>query len=126
APDFATAESRKRNEDVLDERLENWTSERMAEEVVASLQAAGVAADLMQLGASLSQDPHVTARDVFVSIHHPRLGELRSVGPPWRMRGAELGDPAPLLGQHNDYVLGEILGLAPDEIERLMEAQIVY
>ncbi|MCP5041056.1 MAG: CoA transferase, partial [bacterium] len=102
APDFATAESRKRNEDVLDERLENWTSERMAEEVVASLQAAGVAADLMQLGASLSQDPHLTARDVFVSIHHPRLGELRSVGPPWRMRGAELGDPAPLLGQHND------------------------
>jgi crotonobetainyl-CoA:carnitine CoA-transferase CaiB-like acyl-CoA transferase len=42
------------------------------------------------------------------------------------MQGAQLSEPAPLLGQHNDYVLGEILGLASEEIERLVESEIVY
>jgi len=42
------------------------------------------------------------------------------------MRGAKVSQPAPLLGQHNDYVLGEILGLDDAEIERLVGAEIVY
>ena len=37
-----------------------------------------------------------------------------------------IDEPAPLLGQHNDYVLGEILGLSKDEIARLEEEQSVY
>jgi len=126
AADFATAIDRKRNEDVLDERIEKWTRERSADEIVAILQAAGVATGSIQSGATLSQDPHVRAREVFVPISHPHLGQLRSVRPPWRMRGAALNEPAPLLGQHNDYVLGEILGLEPHQIEGLVDAKVVY
>lgn len=123
---FASMESRKANEDALDARIEAWTSERSADEVVAKLQAAGIAVARMQSGASLSRDPHVRAREVFVPISHPKLGELQVVRPPWRMRGAKVSEPAPLLGQHNDYVLGEILGLDDAEIERLVGAEIVY
>jgi len=125
-PDFSTASARKQNEDRLDERLERWTRERSADEVVESLQAAGIAAALMQTGASLSQDAHVHERGVFVPVTHPELGKLQVVRPPWRMQGAQLSEPAPLLGQHNDYVLGEILGLGSEEIERLVESEIVY
>jgi crotonobetainyl-CoA:carnitine CoA-transferase CaiB-like acyl-CoA transferase len=126
SPDFATAAARKQHEDRLDAIVEAWTSERTAAEVVATLQAAGVAAARMQTGATLAHDPHVAAREAYVPITHPRLGKLRVVRPPWRMRGAELTDPAPLLGQHNDYVLGEVLGLGQEEIERLIASEIVY
>jgi crotonobetainyl-CoA:carnitine CoA-transferase CaiB-like acyl-CoA transferase len=125
-PGFETAAARKQNEDQLDERLERWTRERSADEVVAALQAIGVAAARMQSGASLSRDGHVAAREVFVPIVHPRLGRLRVVRPPWRMEGAEVSEPSPLLGQHNDYVLGEILGLDAAEIARLVAEEIVY
>jgi crotonobetainyl-CoA:carnitine CoA-transferase CaiB-like acyl-CoA transferase len=125
-PDFATAEARKRNEDRLDERIEHWTVQRSVQEIVETLQAAGVPAARLQTGASLSRDPHVRARGVFVPIEHPRLGKLQVVRPPWRMEGAALSEPAPLLGQHNDYVLGEILGLDEAEIARLTEEKAVY
>jgi len=124
--DFATPRARKRNEGRLDERIERWTRQRPVHEVVESLQARGIPAARMQTGASLSSDPHVQARGVFVPITHPRLGELRVVRPPWRMEGASVSEPAPLLGQHNDYVLGEILGLDAAEIQRLIEEESVY
>ncbi|MDP6979126.1 MAG: CoA transferase [Myxococcota bacterium] len=124
--DFATAAARKENEHALDGRLEAWTQDRTAEAVVDELQKAGVAAALVQSGASLADDPHLAARGAYVPITHPHLGTLRSVRPPWRLRGASIDEPAPLLGQHNDYVLGEILGLSNDEIARLEEEQSVY
>jgi crotonobetainyl-CoA:carnitine CoA-transferase CaiB-like acyl-CoA transferase len=80
----------------------------------------------VQTGASLARDPHILAREVFQTIEHPLLGELEVVRPPWRMEGARLSEPSPLLGQHNDYVLGEILGLDDAEIERLIEAESVF
>ncbi len=125
-PGFKTAADRKQNEDRLDERIERWTRQRTADEVVTALQALGIAAARVQSGASLSRDEHVAAREVFVPIVHPRLGKLRVVRPPWRMDGAEVSEPSPLLGQHNDYVLGEILGLDAAEIERLVAEEIVY
>jgi crotonobetainyl-CoA:carnitine CoA-transferase CaiB-like acyl-CoA transferase len=126
AEDFTSAEARKQNEDRLDERVEAWTRARTGDEIVKSLQAAGVAAGKLQTGTDLARDPHVAAREVYVPIVHPLLGGLRVVRPPWRMVGARISEPAPLLGQHNDYVLGEILGLSADEIARLAEAEIVY
>jgi crotonobetainyl-CoA:carnitine CoA-transferase CaiB-like acyl-CoA transferase len=42
------------------------------------------------------------------------------------MRGAGLDEAAPLLGQHNDYVLGDVLGLGEDEIARLVESEVVF
>jgi benzylsuccinate CoA-transferase BbsF subunit len=124
--DFATSEARKQNEDRLDGCVEAWTRERSVDEIVAVLQQVGVAAARVQTGASLARDPHILAREVFQTIEHPLLGELEVVRPPWRMEGARLSEPSPLLGQHNDYVLGEILGLDDAEIERLIEAESVF
>jgi crotonobetainyl-CoA:carnitine CoA-transferase CaiB-like acyl-CoA transferase len=42
------------------------------------------------------------------------------------MRGAEIRGPAPLLGQHSAEVLGEVLGMAPEEVKRLEDERIVY
>lgn len=124
--DFATAAARKANEKEIDERIERFTRGLPAGEVVERLQAVGVAAALLQSGATLRDDPHVAARGVYVPVTHPHLGTLRSVRPPWRLRGAKIEEPSPLLGEHNAYVLGEILGLGAEEIAQHEADESVY
>ena len=126
AEHFATPALRWQHQDALDEITERWTTRRAAVDAVEQLQSAGVAAARMQSGKSLAQDPHVAAREVYQMVEHPVLGRLKVVRPPWRMEGARISGPAPRLGQHNDYVLKEILGLEASEIEQLMQDEIVY
>jgi benzylsuccinate CoA-transferase BbsF subunit len=124
--DFASASSRHAHRERLDAIVERWTSGRAPAEIVEALQRAEVAAAVVHSGTSLARDPHVLARDVLETVDHPILGETRVVRPPWRMDGAQVPGPAPLLGQHNEYVLKEILGLEAPEIEALVESKVVY
>jgi len=126
AAEFTTREARHANQDPLDERVSAWTLRQQPDAAVAALQAAGVSAARVQSGASLAQDAHLAAREAYTSVDHPRLGKLLVVRPPWRMRGAEIRGPAPLLGQHSAEVLGEVLGMAPEEVNRLEDEKIVY
>ncbi len=71
-------------------------------------------------------DPHLKARGAFVTVDHPELGELELVGAPWKMSGAQAElRPTPLLGQDNEYVLQELLGLSPDEVEELRRNEVI-
>jgi len=126
AEHFATARLRWQNQDRLDEIVDRWTRTQQPAAAAEVLQRAGVAAARVRTGADLSEDPHVVARQVFQPVEHPRLGEVVVVRPPWRLEGANVSASAPLLGQHNEYVLGEIMGLPPEEIGRLVEEQVVY
>ena len=76
---------------------------------------------------SIRDDPHVRARGVLQHVEHPVVGCRVVVRAPWRFSndGVGIRNPAPLLGQHNDYVLGEVLGLPRDEIERLVAKEVL-
>jgi crotonobetainyl-CoA:carnitine CoA-transferase CaiB-like acyl-CoA transferase len=59
-------------------------------------------------------------------VNHPELGPLELVGPPFRVSGLDLPvRHAPLLGEHSDYVLRELLGLSAGEVEDLRKKEIV-
>jgi len=116
---FATSGGRRREQDRIDAALERWTREREPGEAAEILQRAGVAALPVQTSLSLSNDPHVRERGVLTRVEHAVVGERIVVGPPWKLEGAEVRGPAPLIGADNDYVLGEILGLSREEIDRL-------
>ena len=120
-PAFGAAQRRHESQDLLDERIESWTQKRDPDDVVDTLQRAGVAAMRVRSGENITHDPHVRARDVMQRVEHPRLGEKQVVGPPWRFSDGGVGirHAAPLLGEHNRYVLGEILGLSETEIDQL-------
>jgi benzylsuccinate CoA-transferase BbsF subunit len=124
---FAGPLERWENQDRLDEIIERWTRERAAEEVEATLQSARVAALRVNNGMTIASDPHVRARGVLERVTHPRVGERLVVGAPWRFseEGVGVRRPAPLLGEHNRFVLGEILGMPDDEIDRLTEAGVL-
>jgi len=125
-PRFATAAARKRNEAELDAIISEWTRLRDRDLMARQLGEAGVAAAPSRDARDLMRDPHLRARGVFVELDHPETGPRDFVGLPWRMSGCQpaLKRP-PLLGEHNDYVFGQLLGLDEAEIARLKESGII-
>ncbi len=118
---FATLDARKRNEDELEQIITAWTSTRRAADVVAALQAAGVAAAVCADNKYVSEDPHLEARNYFVRLEHPEVGVRQHCGIPWRMSATPCAvrAPAPLLGQHTDEILTGLLGYSAADVEAL-------
>jgi len=118
---FATFARRKENEDELDRLVEEWTLPRSPEEVMRAMQQAGVAAGVVQDGEDLlSRDPQLAERGFYVYLDHPEAGRIAHDGLTFSL-SATPGEirRAPLLGEHNEHVYGDILGLPQEEIDRL-------
>jgi len=92
------------------------------------LQKVGVAAMPLLDGRALVRDAHLRERGVLEPLQHPLIGERLTLSPPWRFSRtpAQIRRPGPLLGEHNQYVLGELLGMSSDEIERLVAEEVVH
>src|SRR5207253_1873430 len=126
---FATLAARKQHEDELDEKISEWTRERTAEDVMRALQAHGVPAGIVQNARDLLDcDDHVKARGYYVYLDHPEAGRTAYDGPPFRLSKTPgvLRSPAPLLGQHNEQVCKDILGMSDDEIADALVEQALY
>lgn len=117
---FPTAAERKANEDELDVAIEQWTSVRAPADAFQALQQAEIASAPSFTADQLRSDPHLVARAIFVDVEHPRLGRQTVMRAPWRMSAAACGIErhGPLLGQDNEYVLTEILGLSQQEADQ--------
>jgi len=121
-PRFATFIGRKENEDELDKLIEVWTVSHAAEEVMALMQSAGVAAGLVENAEELFHDPQLSHRQAFVALEHREMGTYHISTAVFRSSRYpnQPCSPAPLLGEHNEYVLKEFLGMSDDEIADLV------
>jgi len=125
-PRFATMEARKQNEAELDKIIEAWTRPRDRDWVFDEMLEAGLAVAPSRNWRDLYSDPHLQARQAFVTIHNPECGERDLVGLPWKMSETQMDlRCAPMLGEHNDYVLRDLLGLTQDEIGALRQKGII-
>jgi benzylsuccinate CoA-transferase BbsF subunit len=124
---FATLVARKQNEEELDGLVTQWTIQRAAEEVQDVMQAAGVPAGVLETGEDLlERDPQIKHRRTFREVDHPRMGKHHPVASPFIMsRSTDEIRRAPLLGEHNEYVLKSILKMSDDEIADLVIAGAV-
>jgi crotonobetainyl-CoA:carnitine CoA-transferase CaiB-like acyl-CoA transferase len=125
---LACGEGRCSHRKQLDEQISAWTRTRTREEVTRLLQAAGVAAFPSYTAADVANDPHLRSRGIIQTMTGPK-GESRDVvGPPWRFSRtpANIARWTPQLGEHDDYVFGELLGLTRDEIEGLVRDKVIY
>ncbi len=121
---FRTTEGRLAHEEQIDKRLSEWTRERSPHDVMKVLQAAGVPAGAAHRSSDLLQDPQLAHRRFYHYMDHPEMGNIPYTGHEFRIRGYDSGPrfPAPLLGQHNEYVMREILGMTDDEITETLVA----
>jgi len=92
-----------------------------------TLQAHGVAAGAVLKGGEVIANPHLEARHFWDTVDHPEVGTYRQVTTPWTLSKSprQAATPAPSLGEHNGYVLGELLGLSSQEIADLADAGII-
>ncbi|MBM3946022.1 MAG: CoA transferase, partial [SAR202 cluster bacterium] len=117
-PRFATFEARKRNEDAIDPIVAAWTQAQDAHQAMLTLQKAGVAAGVVQNPKDLLEnDPQLQARDHYREVDHPEVGKVRYDGPPFALSETPVEvKPAPLLGEHNEYVFKKLLKLSDEQI----------
>jgi crotonobetainyl-CoA:carnitine CoA-transferase CaiB-like acyl-CoA transferase len=126
-PRFRDGAARKANEFALDQIIGAWCATRERWAITRTLATAGVPAFPSMSMRDLLEDPHLNARGCFTHWEHPEVGQRTLMGAPWRLtnRPNGVGRHAPLLGQHTDALLEELLGLDADERQRLRAEGVV-
>jgi crotonobetainyl-CoA:carnitine CoA-transferase CaiB-like acyl-CoA transferase len=122
-PWFASAGERVRHADLIDEVVAKWIGERPLDQVTKAFEEAGAALAPLYNVEQLMSDPQVVAREVITTIQDEDLGALKMQNLMFRM-GATPGRIAHggrRLGQDNEEVYGELLGLDPEKLGRLCE-----
>ncbi|MBI2766454.1 MAG: CoA transferase [Chloroflexi bacterium] len=117
-PGFASVAGRLADRDAIDAAIAAWTAPHDAFELSATLRAAGVPANTVMWPSDLYRDPQLTHRGFFVTLNHTVMGPTPYDGLVTRYSETpgRLSKAAPCLGEDNDYVLREILGLSDDEV----------
>lgn len=114
-------------EELTPELVDKWVKEKTTDEVVKILAEIGVpVAAVMDLD-EVQVSPQALARDMFVKVDHPKMGEIVQPGFPIKFSETE-GDitaPSPLLGEHNVEVYTSVLGLSEEKVEELRKKGII-
>ncbi|MDQ6848535.1 MAG: CoA transferase [Actinomycetota bacterium] len=126
-PRYATHSARGTAMVELDEHIAEWTSRKNAEQLLASLHDHGVPAGRIFRAKDMFEDPHFAARHAIVTVPHPDFGDLPMHNATPRLSETPGGvrTAGPALGEHNDEVWGDLLGLPGAERVRLRDAKII-
>jgi benzylsuccinate CoA-transferase BbsF subunit len=122
-PRFATLAGRKAHEDELEAALSAFTRRHDKRTLADKLAALGIPAEPVNDGRDVWRDPELTERGHFREITHDKLGTCDMPAPPLRFSdsGIDVGPP-PNLGQHNQTVFVDLLGMSEAEVAELTEA----
>jgi len=120
---FATLSGRIANSEELDKYVNEWTCNFTAEQVMAMMQAEGVAAGVVATAQDSESDPQLKEYDFFHEIDHKYLGRQRFFHPPgFTLSAAKAEVHRPVyLGEHTEYICKEILGMSDDEFMEMQK-----
>ena len=118
---FRTVQDRKANEDELDRLTSQWTSQYEQRPLMLRLLDGGVPAGMVNDPRDLFEDPQLQHRQHFRWLAHPEIGLYATDRSEFdlSMTPGSLDTPAPLLGQHTEHFLHEIIGLSEEEYRSL-------
>ena len=119
-PRFKTPIARKEHEAEVDAMVSEWTMQRDKHEAMEILGKAGIPAGAVLDTMELQNDPYMEERGVFQTMHHPDRGDFKM--PAWPVKMSDSNVPlasAPLLGEHNDSVFGDWLGMSQEDVDAL-------
>jgi crotonobetainyl-CoA:carnitine CoA-transferase CaiB-like acyl-CoA transferase len=130
--DGASIEMRSRDLPKLNQIFAEWARTRTAEELQQILSELSVPNGVVKEVPELLEDPHLVDRNMVVDIDHAKLGQVKTFNQPIKFFGAEVGiqrgenPPDPELGQDTAEVLGDLLGLGGEEIDRLRSQKVIW
>ncbi|MBN2098682.1 MAG: CoA transferase [Dehalococcoidia bacterium] len=127
-PKFGGLQNRLKNVEELDQHIREWTSGFDGYVVMEVLQAAGVAAGVVQRAPDALADPQLKWLGSMVELDHPVSGKRLYPGVPFRMSGAPpvRSMAAPLLGQHTEEICRELLKMSDEEVQRLIKEDVLH
>lgn len=126
---FATAASRHAHRTELDCVVAQWSATLAADAAIALLQAASVPAHASWTTREIVTDTHLRARRAIVDVSEPDGRSRAAIGVPMRLsKGEEIGIArgTPQLGEHEDYVFGELLGLTRAQRQALQDEEVIH
>ncbi|KAF0193542.1 MAG: formyl-CoA transferase [Bacillota bacterium] len=121
---YLTNKSRTDNWASLEPELIKIFNHKTIIEWIDTLEAAGIPCGPINTVDKVLMDPQIIARNMIEESVHPIAGKIRMAGSPIKMSDAPesvMRYPAPLLGQHNDELLAQLLNLSDAEIRLLRE-----
>ncbi|MGH3732015.1 MAG: CaiB/BaiF CoA transferase family protein [Acidimicrobiales bacterium] len=115
------------NMEELDTHIAKWTSDQSADDLLELLHENGVPAGRIYRAKDMLEDPHFVAREAIVRLMHPEIGEfaMHNVFPRLSTTPGAVRTVGPELGEHNDEVLTQLLGMSNDEIASFKSRGII-
>lgn len=127
-PRFLSNAQRCENHAALKVEVEKWSTTLTKEEAYEAINAAGVPASPINDLYQVSHDPHIVEdREMFIPVKHPVIGDMRVNGNPVKLLDMmpEVRTCAPALGQHNEEIYGQLLGMDKAQLEALEEDRVI-
>jgi crotonobetainyl-CoA:carnitine CoA-transferase CaiB-like acyl-CoA transferase len=125
---FASAAGRRQHREALDLQLGAWLSVQDGDALAARLQQAGVNAHMSWNMQDIADDPHLHARRALLPVEGPGVTPRLAVGAPARFGrngGVGIRRLTPALGQDEDHVFGELLGLSRAQRDDLEQREVI-
>jgi formyl-CoA transferase len=126
-PEYANHNARGAHQRELDDYIGAWTRGKPRDELLDLMHEFGVPAGLIYRAPDMLADPHFQSREAIVTVPHPDLGELKmqNVAPKLSATPGGVRAPSPRLGQHNDEVYRDLLGLSAEEYRDLQSRRVI-
>jgi CoA:oxalate CoA-transferase len=126
-PRFVTNPLRCQNEAALKKLIEEYTQERTRWDTAKLLLDNDVPAAPVYNVAEAVDDPHLNARGMIIEFDQPQYGKVKVAGCPIKFSETPITTytPAPLLGQHNEELLAQLLGYSKVQIDALRVAGVI-
>jgi CoA:oxalate CoA-transferase len=126
-PRFASMRARAQNMDATEAVVTAWTSGLPKAEVFAATRLHRIPCAPVRTAPEVMNDPHMHGRGMLERIDHPELGNIVVPTTPLRLHGADkvATIPSPTIGQHNDEIFRDWLGLTVAEVAELRQAGVI-
>ncbi|MFN7087010.1 MAG: formyl-CoA transferase [Burkholderiales bacterium] len=122
-PKFATIGERRRNQAEMWEIIGEFALNYTKRELMAVLNPLNVPCGPVMSTEDLANDEHVRGREMYVELDHPQRGKWWNVGMPIKLSASPAKiKRSPLLGEHTEEILTEVLGYSSEQVEKLKSA----
>ena len=124
---YATHSARGKHQAELDALINDWSREHSLAVLEEKLERHGIPCGLIFTAREMLDNTHFKDREAIVEVEHPELGpiKMQNIAPRLSDTPGEICHVGPALGEHNDYVYSNILGIPEDKKKQFYECGII-